>query len=235
MWAPDLFTLNNYVVIRHADTNSHSSTYFLVTNIFIRILNVLIHSHSRSYDFYSTLAFFIQHSLICKIHKFRILSLWTINFFFTNMFIHIRDVYSITFNGKICYSIHSTFCAHLSLRIIWSQAPVSGLDLLETGDPPCWFGEHHKASFSLSKFNFQWWSRNRLRVVPHFSSGIVERAKRKRAWKSALARKGDTRREEGKIVSPRRVSPFLAWVIFTRDRVSLALLSLRKNGGILVV
>ena len=82
MWAPDLFTLNNYVVIRHADTNSHSSTYFLVTNIFIRILNVLIHSHSRSYDFYSTLAFFIQHSLICKIHKFRIPSLWTINFFF---------------------------------------------------------------------------------------------------------------------------------------------------------
>ena len=34
----------------------------------------------------------------------------------------------------------------------------------------------------------------RLRVVPHFSSGIVERAKRERAWKS-----------------PRRVSPFLAW------------------------
>ena len=30
--------------------------------------------------------------------------------------------------------------------------------------------------------------------------------------------------------SPRRVSPFLAWVIFTRARVSLALLSLRKNG-----
>ena len=126
---------------------------------------------------------FIQHLLfsfnillICKIHKFRIPSLWTINFFFTNMFIHIRDIYSITFNGKICYSIHSTFCAHLSLRIIWSQAPVSGLDLLETGDPPCWFGEHHKASFSLSKLNFQWWSRNRLRVVPHFSSGIYSRA-----------------------------------------------------------
>ena len=109
MWAPDLFTLNNYVVIRHADINSHSSTYFLVTNIFIRILNVLIHSHSRSYDFYSTLAFFIQHSLICKIHKFRIPSLWTINFFFTNMFIHIRDIYSITFNDKICYSIRSSW------------------------------------------------------------------------------------------------------------------------------
>ena len=35
---------------------------------------------------------------------------------------------------------------------------------------------------------------SRLRVVPHFSSRIVERAKRERAWKS-----------------PRRVSPFLAW------------------------
>ena len=32
----------------------------------------------------------------------------------------------------------------------------------------------------------------RLRVVPHFSSGIVERAKRERAWKSPHARKGDT-------------------------------------------
>ena len=47
----------------------------------------------------------------------------------------------------------------------------------------------------------------RLRVVPHFSSGIVERAKRERAWKSPHARKGDTRRGERKM---RRVSPFLA-------------------------
>ena len=34
----------------------------------------------------------------------------------------------------------------------------------------------------------------RLRVVPHFSSGIVERAKRERAWKSPHARRGNTRR-----------------------------------------
>ena len=33
----------------------------------------------------------------------------------------------------------------------------------------------------------------RLRVVPHFCSGIVERAKRERAWKSPHTRKGDTR------------------------------------------
>ena len=32
----------------------------------------------------------------------------------------------------------------------------------------------------------------RLRVVPHFSSGIVERAKREGVWKSPDARKGDT-------------------------------------------
>ena len=31
------------------------------------------------------------------------------------------------------------------------------------------------------------------------------------------------------------MSPFLAWAIFTRARVSLALLSLRKNGGLLAV
>ena len=39
----------------------------------------------------------------------------------------------------------------------------------------------------------------RLRVVPHFSSGIVQRAKRERAWKSSHARKGDTRRGERKM------------------------------------
>ena len=30
-------------------------------------------------------------------------------------------------------------------------------------------------------------------IVPHFSSGIVEQAKRERAWKSPHAKKGDTR------------------------------------------
>ena len=39
-------------------------------------------------------------------------------------------------------------------------------------------------------------NRARLRVVPHFSSGIEEQAKRERAWKC---------------LSPHRVSPILAW------------------------
>ena len=42
----------------------------------------------------------------------------------------------------------------------------------------------------------------RLRVVPYFSSGIVERAKRERAWKSTHARKGDSRRGERKMRGP---------------------------------
>ena len=61
----------------------------------------------------------------------------------------------------------------------------------------------------------------RLRAVPHFSSEIVERAKRERQVK----------------ITPRekRRHLFSRGVIFTRARVSLALLSLRKSGGLLVV
>ena len=54
---------------------------------------------------------------------------------------------------------------------------------------------------------------------PHFSSGIVERAKRERTWKSRHPRKA---RRDGERIS--------CGVIFTRARVSLALLSLREKG-----
>ena len=54
----------------------------------------------------------------------------------------------------------------------------------------------------------------RLRVVPHFSSGIVERAKRECAWKSLHARKGDTRRGERKMRDYRQSLSF--WP-FTAD------------------
>ena len=50
---------------------------------------------------------------------------------------------------------------------------------------------------------------SRLRVVPHFSSGIVERAKREKRRHAAGREK-----DEGLqtiFLSPRRVSPFLAW------------------------
>ena len=84
----------------------------------------------------------------------------------------------------------------------------------------CWT---HTALLWGNRFWRRIWNRirdvARLRVVPHFSSGIGERTKHERVWKSPLARKGDTRRG----------------VIFARARVSLALLSLRRNGGLLVV
>ena len=59
----------------------------------------------------------------------------------------------------------------------------------------------------------------RLRVAPHFSSGIVEWAKRERAWKSPQARKSDTRRAERKMRDYRQSPSF--WTI--------ALLSQRKT------
>ena len=49
---------------------------------------------------------------------------------------------------------------------------------------------NHKESESEKPFLIRF----RLREVPHFSSGIVERAKRDHAWKSTHARKGDTPR-----------------------------------------
>ena len=48
----------------------------------------------------------------------------------------------------------------------------------------------------------------RLRVVPHFSLGIVERAKRERAWKSPHARKGYTRWGERKMRDYRQSPSF---------------------------
>ena len=56
-------------------------------------------------------------------------------------------------------------------------------------------------------------SENRLRVVPHFSSGIVEWAKRERAWKSPHARKGDTRRGERKMRDYRQSPSFWTFVL----------------------
>ena len=69
---------------------------------------------------------------------------------------------------------------------------------------------------------------------PHFSSGMVERAKRERAWKSPHPRKGDTGRG-GIFLSPRRpprrVSPFLAWGDFdARSRFARSTIPEEKWG-----
>ena len=59
---------------------------------------------------------------------------------------------------------------------------------------------------------------------PHFSAGIVERAKGERSGKSPHTRKAII------FLSPRRVLPFSLGVIITRARVSCAVLSLKENG-----
>ena len=61
-----------------------------------------------------------------------------------------------------------------------------------------------------------------LQLVLHFSSGIIERAKRKCAWKSPHARKN--------------VSPFLAWGDFhARSRFARSTIPEETDGGLLVV
>ena len=66
--------------------------------------------------------------------------------------------------------------------------------------------------------------------VPHFPSEIVEPAKREHAWKSPHARKGKTRRGDF-FLSPRRVSPFLAWGDFhARSRFTRSTIPEEKWG-----
>ena len=82
----------------------------------------------------------------------------------------------------------------------------------------------------------------RLQVVPHFSSGIIEQAKREHAWKSPHVRKGDMWRGERKMrvphfyLAPSRVAfSRVGWFSRALAFRSLYILSLKKNEGLLVV
>ena len=80
-------------------------------------------------------------------------------------------------------------------------------------------------------------------VVPHLSSGIVERAKSERARARKKKRKKKEKRKKKRrhavVITffslPATCRLFSRGAIFTHARVSLALLSLRTNGGLLVV
>ena len=98
---------------------------------------------------------------------------------------------------------------------------------------PAWSCQCLKDSGCLTRWGFKTFPFfSRLRVVPHFSSGTVEQAKRERAWKPSHARKA---RRGGERCLTDACHLFSRGAIFTRARVSLALLSLRKNGGLLEV
>ena len=96
--------------------------------------------------------------------------------------------------------------------------------------------EDRKIGFQEAKFKIKY-----TKSSPHFSSTIVERAKRERAWKLPHARKARRGAEREKwfemkneikiiFVSHRRISPFSRGVISTRTCLLLPLLSLRENG-----
>ena len=87
------------------------------------------------------------------------------------------------------FSVHSCFDSHEALKFLNS-----------------WFW-HSKVIKSFQQL-FRLW------VVPLFSSGIVERAKLKCAWKSPQARKGDTRQGKRKMRDYRQSPSF--WP-FTAD------------------
>jgi len=75
----------------------------------------------------------------------------------------------------------------------------------------------------------------RLREVPHFSSGIVERAKRERAWKSPHASTLCCLEVQTQFTPPRtrpcRVSPFLTWGDFhARSRFARSTIPEEKWG-----
>ena len=106
-----------------------------------------------------------------------------------------------TFQPSSKYCLHFQF--HLMTKLPVIRNWVSAVTQVDSTVLPVSFSEQTPSDSRFCPLE------SRLR----FSSGIVERAKHERAWKS-----------------PRRVSSFLAWgVIFTR--VSLALLSLKKKWG----
>ena len=87
---------------------------------------------------------------------------------------------------------------------------------LANGNCP-WLGESGNSNeYNVCKTDSPYFQRlsPRLRVVPHFSSGLVGRAKRELAWKSPHATKGDTRRGERKMRDYRQSPSF--WP-FTAD------------------
>ena len=96
----------------------------------------------------------------------------------------IRTVYSLPRAIMAIAITHKSFFFHLKNN--WVEVSMNWIKLDRTG----LYCAHLQA---ISK-NYR--PLARLRVVAHFSSGIVERAKRERMWKSPHSRKGDTRWEE---------------------------------------
>ena len=106
-------------------------------------------------------------------------------------------------------------CVRLSQRSWFDSQSILNFFRFFSNRLGCWFYRGDHVHFHIT-MNF---GQDRLRVVPHFSSGIVERAKR----------------ESGENHPTRESRFFSLGVILTRACISLDLLSLRTSGGLLVV
>ena len=132
-------------------------------------------------------------------------------------------------NEKVSFSSH-----HPSITLLyqsftnWQWKPVNEIKF----SLPC----KMNALYTLTQLEWNGrTNRCRLRVVPHFPSGIVERAKRECTWKSPNGEREIWGTTDKAFHSPAASRLFSRLVIFTRARASLALLSLRENEGLLVV
>ena len=132
-------------------------------------------------------------------------------------------------NEKVSFSSH-----HPSITLLyqsftnWQWKPVNEIKF----SLPC----KMNALYTLTQLEWNGrTNRCRLRVVPHFPSEIVERAKRECTWKSPNGEREIWGTTDKAFHSPAASRLFSRLVIFTRARASLALLSLRENEGLLVV
>ena len=90
------------------------------------------------------------------------------------------------------------------ISISWKLQSATSTDVHTPGERAQWNGAGAKQT--------------RPRVVPHFSSGIVERAKCKSLWKSPHTRKGDARWGERKMRDYRQSPSFWTYALLSQRK-----------------
>ena len=131
----------------------------------------------------------------------------------------------MTFTAKCTCDLWTVFCAYCLL--MWSSEEISKLIFTWSKKEKlhrknnvndkifhCFCQKIENKIIRDNHNSYYVHCKSRLRVVPHFSSGIGERAKCECAWKSPHARKGNTYLSHATRdirLFPHCVSPFLVW------------------------
>ena len=109
-------------------------------------------------------------------------------------------VYNKCVNVMVC-SWHDTWIAHTGKRGMNVRYPGTGpVHLLAP--------QHNGKILTATLIRYDTWHFDRLRVVPRFPSGIVERAKRECAWKSPHVRKARRGAEREKLGTTDKAQAF---------------------------